>query len=146
MIKKVALAASILLISSSIPTVLHAKDMDQLATYLREGRKLSSEDLEFMMSAIRAKITTAKGAGDKQAFLDLSNTLELVIEQLDREKKNEERRANNDENRVWRACYKKSSADYEMIEKGLVIGGFVLFAVPLGIIMWKLATEVLKVP
>ena len=145
MIKNRALIAAALIVSSSIPTVLSAADFNQHVASLREGRALTAQDLESLRTEIRTKLADAKRAGDREAVFELYEVLELVAAQRDRDKKIEERRATNDENRVWRACYKKSSTDYEAIEKGLLVAAFVAFMVPSGIIMWKMALEFLKI-
>jgi hypothetical protein len=144
MIKHRRLMAAIFIASSSLSTVL-AADFNQHVASLREGRALAAQDLEFLRTEIRTRLADAKRAGDREAVLELYEVLELVVAQRDRDKKIEERRATADENRVWRACYKQSSTDnYEAIEKGLLIATFVAFAVPTGIIMWKMALEFLK--
>ncbi len=146
MIKHRRLMAAVLIASSSLSTVLSAADFNQHVASLREGRALTAQDLEFLRTEIRTKLADAKRAGDREAVFELYEVLELVVAQRDHDKKIEERRATNDENRVWRACYKKSSTDnYEALEKGLLVAAFVAFMVPSGIIMWKMALEFLKI-
>mgnify|MGYP000492375265 CR=1 FL=1 len=108
------------------------------------AQKMSSDELDECVQELRDRITDARTRGNFEVVSQLTAVLDAMITRVNKVRCDKEQENNEHEKRVLRACYGKSSNDDANFEKALVIGSFVLFALPVGILLWKSVIEFMK--